>query len=215
MTATTRDTSEARERRFWDQKAKHYDRSMKLLGRPLPRVLELVADAVAGADEVLEVGAGTGLVTEAIAPRVRKLVATDYAENMVARLRDRVAAVGLTNVECAQADLYALEYPPAAFDAVVASNILHLVPDLPSALTALQRVLRPGGKLIAPTFCHDETRRAWFVSRLLSAVGQPMHRRFSAASLRAALEASGLRITGSETVPGPIPIVFVGAVTAG
>lgn len=214
MTARTeqpRRSSDARERRFWEQKAKHYDRSMKLFGRPLPRVLELTSEAVSGADSVLEVGAGTGLVTAAIAPHVRRLVATDYAEAMLTALRERIATGGLANVEAAHADIYALEYPSAAFDVVVASNVLHLVPDLAAALPALARVLRPGGKLVAPTFCHDETRVSWLLSRLLALGGQPMHRRFTAASLRQALEGAGFRVVRTETVPGPIPIVFIEA----
>jgi phosphatidylethanolamine/phosphatidyl-N-methylethanolamine N-methyltransferase len=200
-----------RERAFWERKAPHYDRvATGVFGRPLPRVLELTAEIVSGAGAVLEVAAGTGLMTAAIAPRVGHLVATDYADAMLERLRERVAAAGFPNVECTFGDIYALDYPPGSFDRVVAGNVLHLVPDLPGALQALCRVLRPGGMLIAPTFCHDETRLSWFVSRtLLAAMGQPMHRRFTAASLREALEREGLRVTRLEIVPGVIPITHV------
>ena len=209
----TQVSTEERERAFWEQKAKHYDSSMKLLGRPLPRILELTAESVSGADTTLEVAAGTGLVTAAIAPHTRRLVATDYAEAMLSALRERIAAAGLSNVELARADIYALDYPTATFDVVVASNVLHLVPDLANALAALRRVLRPGGKLVAPTFCHDETRLSWVLSRLLAIAGQPMHQRFTAASLRQALEIEGLRVGRSETVTGPIPIVFIEAIS--
>jgi phosphatidylethanolamine/phosphatidyl-N-methylethanolamine N-methyltransferase len=203
--------SEDRDRAFWERKAPQYDRVARgLFGRPLPRILELTADGVSGAETVLEVAAGTGLMTAAVAPRVRHLVATDYAEAMIARLRARIADAGLANVECAHRDIYALGYPPASFEAVVAGNVLHLVPDLARAIHALCHVLRPGGKLIAPTFCHDETWGAWLVSRsLMTLMGQPMHRRFTAASLRRALEQAGLRVTRSETVPGLIPITYV------
>jgi hypothetical protein len=63
--------NEDRDRAFWERKAAQYDRvAMGLFGRPLPRVLELTAEGVSGAEAVLEVGAGTGLMTAAIAPRV-------------------------------------------------------------------------------------------------------------------------------------------------
>jgi phosphatidylethanolamine/phosphatidyl-N-methylethanolamine N-methyltransferase len=65
---------------------------------------------------------------------------------------------GISNVESVHRDIYALDYPPDSFDVVVAGNVLHLVPDLERAHDALCHVLRPGGKLIAPTFVHDETR---------------------------------------------------------
>lgn len=198
-----------RDRTFWERHAENFDQSLKLFGHPYPRVLELTRESVSGADAVLEVAAGTGLITAAIAPRVRHLVATDYADAMVAVLRRRVEEASLSNVECARGDIYALEHPPWSFDVVVAGNVLHLVPDLPGALRGLIRVLRPGGKLIAPTFCHDETRISWLVSRALSVLGQPMHRRFTTASLRQALEEAGLGIRRSEAIPGLIPIAYV------
>ena len=207
---------EDRDRHFWEQKAPQYDRVAKgVFGRPLPRVLELTASGVSGAETVLEVAAGTGLMTAAIAPRVRHVVATDYADNMLALLRERMKSAGISNVEATHRDIYALGYPPASFDVVVAGNVLHLVPDLERALGALCHVLRPGGKLITPTFVHDETALAWVASRVLAyALGQPMHRRFTAASLRHALEQQGLRITRAETIPGVIPVAYVESVLA-
>jgi phosphatidylethanolamine/phosphatidyl-N-methylethanolamine N-methyltransferase len=203
-----------RDRDFWERKAPQYDRVAKgLLGRPLPRVLELTASGVSGAGNVLEVAAGTGLMTAAIAPRVRQVVATDYADNMLAILRERMKGVGISNVEAVHRDIYALGYPSDSFDVVVAANVLHLVPHLERALDALCQVLRPGGKLITPTFVHDETILARVLSRLFATLlGQPMHRRFTAASLRQALEQRGLRVTRAETISGPIPIAYVESV---
>ena len=203
-----------RDRDFWERKAAQYDRVAKgVFGRPLPRVLELTAGSVSGAGTVLEVAAGTGLMTAAIAPRVRQVVATDYADNMLAILRERMKSAGISNVEAEHRDIYALGFPRGNFDVVVAGNVLHLVPDLERALEALCLVLRPGGKLITPTFVHDETALAWVASRVLAKVaGQPMHRRFTTASLRQALEQRGLRVTRSETIPGLIPIAYVESV---
>lgn len=197
------------ERDFWEKTAPRYDRVARgLLGRPLPRAVELTASAVAGAGTVLEVAAGTGLLTAAIAPRVGRVVATDYADNMLAILRERMQRAGISNVETARRDIHALGYPPGTFDVVVAGNVLHLVPDLDRALDALCHVLRPGGKLIAPTFVHDETLRARVLSRLFAAL-MVMHRRFTSASLRQAIERHGVRVVRAETIRGPIPIAYV------
>ncbi len=125
------------------------------------------------------------------------------------QLERRVRDAKVANVRCEQADIYALRFDDGAFDAVVAANVLHLVPDLPGALAALRRVLKPGGRVIVPTFCHDETALSWVVSRALAVTGFPGHRRFTAKSLQQVVEDSGVRVTRTETLPGLIPIGYV------
>ena len=202
------------DRGYWERHAAHYDASLRLLGKPFPRMLELTQAAVRARARVLEVAAGTGLVTRALAQVASEVVATDYASAMVGMLERRVAELELANVRCEQADIYSLRFAPESFDAVVAANVLHLVPDFDGALAALRRVLRRGGTLVAPTFCHDERWLSAILSRAASLTGFPSHRRFTARSLRAALEASGARIERAETLPGLVPIGYVEATFA-
>jgi ubiquinone/menaquinone biosynthesis C-methylase UbiE len=208
----TADTSVARQRGYWDRHARSYDASMRFLGAPLPRVLELTAEGVRGADRVLEIGAGTGIFTDVIARGARQVVATDYSEAMVQELSKRVAGSGLTNVECRRADVYALDVEPASFDAVVAANVLHLLPDPSQAFEAIRGVLKPGGIFVAPTFCHDETLSAKIVSRMLAVTGFPGQRRFSAESLIGTVERAGFEARRSVLVPGIIPVLYVDAI---
>jgi phosphatidylethanolamine/phosphatidyl-N-methylethanolamine N-methyltransferase len=198
-------------RQYWDRHAGRYDRATRWLSRPLPRMLDLTVDAVRGSARVLEVAAGTGLVTTAIGPHVGEVVATDYASAMVAQLQERIRAAGLANVRCDQADLYRMTRPPASFDAVIAANVLHLVPDLAGALASLRDQLRPGGVLVVPTYCHAETFRAAVLSRLLALTGFPGERRLTTAELVESVTAAGLEVTRTETIPGPIPIGYVEA----
>ncbi|MDH3645442.1 MAG: class I SAM-dependent methyltransferase [Gammaproteobacteria bacterium] len=196
------------ERDYWERHARNYDASMRLLGGPLPRMLELASAAVRD-KQVLEVAAGTGIVTTAIAQTASNIVATDYAAAMVKKLEHRVRDARLANVRCEQADIYELRFAPDTFDVVVAANVLHLVPDLGRAIASIQRVLKPAGLLVAPTFCHDETKTAWLLSQLIALSGFPGHRRFTARSLTDTLQHQGLRIQRSETLSGLIPIGYV------
>ena len=200
------------DKEYWDRHARNYDASLRwVLGRPLPRMLELASAAVRGKLRVLEVAAGTGFVTSAIAQTSDSVVATDYAAAMVEALKQRVKRAGIENVTCEQADIYALPYPAGEFDTVVAANVLNLVPDLPAAIEALRKVTKPSGSLVVPTFCHDETRLSWLASRILAVSGFPGHRRFTMRSLRCALEENGVEVAHAELLSGLIPIGFVAA----
>ncbi len=200
------------DRDYWERHARNYDASLRwVLGRPIPGMLQLTSEAVRGKGRVLEVAAGTGIVTSAIAQNCDAVEATDYAAAMVDMLKQRIRDDGIENVTCAQADIYSLPYESGEFDAVVAANVLHLVPDLPAALKALRHVTKPGGTLVAPTFCHDQTRMSWVLSRLLAVTNFPVRRRFTVHSLGDALDENGLNVRRLELLPGVIPIGFVEA----
>jgi ubiquinone/menaquinone biosynthesis C-methylase UbiE len=198
--------------RYWNRNAGRYDRSMWLFGGPLPRAIALTAEAVTGAGAVLELAAGTGLFTGALSQVGGRVTATDFAPAMLDRLRARAAAAGWTNVTVEAADAGALPYPDAAFDAVVAANVLHVLPALDAVFPSVMRVLRPGGVFVTPTYCHDESFSARVTAGLLRRLtGFPGRRRFTVASLAQTLADAGYRVERVERVPGLMPIGFVAA----
>jgi ubiquinone/menaquinone biosynthesis C-methylase UbiE len=198
-------------RDFWERTAARYDTSMLLFGGPLEEMKRRVAEAVDGRSRVLELAAGTGLVTEAIAPVVTSLLATDYSAAMVAKLDGRLRAKGLSNVETRTLDVYELS-EEAAFDAIVATNVLHLLPDLDAALAAMGSALRPDGVLVVPTYCHDQTAVARSISTVMGVVGFPGQRRLTLERLEELVTSRGFEVRSSALLPGLLPIGFVSAV---
>lgn len=105
-----------------------------------------------GLDErstVVDLGAGTGQFTLAVAARCARVVAVDISPVMLARLRSKVVASGLSNVEVVNAGFLSYEHSGDAADFVYSRWALHHLPDFWKAL-ALHRmgsVLRPGGIL--------------------------------------------------------------------
>ena len=97
---------------------------------------------------ILEVAAGTGVVTRALAsalPESVSIVATDLNQAML----DQAAAVGTERpVEWRQADAARLPFPEETFDAVVCQFGAMFFPDRPLAFSEARRVLRPGGVFI-------------------------------------------------------------------
>ncbi len=105
--------------------------------------LDVDADTAA-----LEVGAGSGALTETLARRVGSVLATDFAPGMVELLIARMESVGATNVECRVMDGQALQLDDASFDRAVSSFAVMLFPDRAKAFSELHRILRPGGRAL-------------------------------------------------------------------
>lgn len=104
---------------------------------------------IGAASTVVDLGAGTGRFSLAVAGEVARVVAVDVSPAMQAVLRERVARGGAANVECVRAGFLTYEHTGRLADAVFTRNALHQLPDFWKAL-ALQRIaglLRPGGVL--------------------------------------------------------------------
>ena len=101
-------------------------------------------------DRVVDLGAGTGYVSLALAPQVDRVVAADLAKPMVDALAEKAARRSLGNVHPVVVDLSHLELPASSVDLVVSNYALHHLTD--SAKVALlaraSRWLRPGGRLV-------------------------------------------------------------------
>lgn len=114
-----------------------------------PFALDL-ADRVAALDPagVLELAAGTGVATRALArtlPARSTLVATDLNPAML----ERAAAVGAPRpVRWQQADAMHLPFEDGGFDAVACQFGAMFFPDKVRAFAEARRVLRPGGALV-------------------------------------------------------------------
>jgi ubiquinone/menaquinone biosynthesis C-methylase UbiE len=101
-------------------------------------------------DLCVDLGAGTGLLTLALAPRVQELVAVDISERMLERLDDTAAADGVDNVEPLVADLRRLPLEDESATLVVSNYAFHHLddPGKELALAEARRILRPGGRLV-------------------------------------------------------------------
>ena len=102
------------------------------------------AAAIMENDDVLDVGCGTGALTREVVKCAGSATGFDLSESMLG-----VARQACPTVTFQQGNVAELPFDNSSFDAVVSAFMLMFVPDPKQAVGQMQRVLRPGGRVVA------------------------------------------------------------------
>ena len=137
--------------RTWDRRVEKWHShvtSTETFGKMLNRLIQLASPKPS--DACVDLGAGTGFVTTALAPLVSWVVTVDISSAMAVALTERAAEDGLHNVSAEVKDLREFQLPPASVDLVVSSYALHHLTNRDKRVLVAQaaRWLRPGGRLV-------------------------------------------------------------------
>ena len=112
----------------------------EIMMKPVVEGRLLQALAVAGGDEVLEIGTGTGYLTACLARLGRDVLSIDLHEDFVVGARHRLGLAGITNVRTETANAFAWQ-PSRKFDAIAVTAAVAQVPE------RFGQWLKPGGRL--------------------------------------------------------------------
>ena len=112
----------------------------EIMMKPVVEGRLLQALAVAGGDEVLEIGTGTGYLAACLARLARAVHSIDYHEDFVARARHRMSVAGISNVRTETADAFTWQ-PGRTFDAIAVTAAVARVPE------RFGQWLKPGGRM--------------------------------------------------------------------
>ena len=190
---------------FWNTVAGVYGVFVNVINRKThQRLKQIVSDLIGPDDVVLECACGTGLLSAVIAPRCRRLTATDFSEKMLKQAKKNCSA--FPNASFARADITALSYPDGSFDQVVAGNVIHLLDNPLTALGELNRVCRDGGMLIIPTYMNKDAKGK--TSGFAGAVGKAgadFKRQFTVESYRQFFLDAGYSDVQIQLADGRIP----------
>ena len=130
--------------------------------------------------EVLELAAGTGIVTTELVRALpgASIVATDLNPAMVA-----LAGARVSGPTWRVADAQSLDFPPATFDLIVCQFGVMFFPDKPAAFAQAARVLRPGGHYVFTVWDRvDRSRFPTLMAALAELLPLTIHRTSSPAS---------------------------------
>jgi len=104
---------------------------------------------------LLDVGCGAGEMAQRIRQELgADVVALDSSQRMVDLTRER-------GIEAVLGDVQALPFADEEFDCVVAGWVLYHVVDRETAIAECSRVLRRGGRFVAPTLDDDNLSDLW------------------------------------------------------
>jgi SAM-dependent methyltransferase len=149
---------------------------------------------------VLDLGAGTGHATMAIAPHVSQVVAVDLSEKMLAQGASLARTRGLTNIQACLADVAALPFEAASFDAACTRYSAHHWPHPAAVLSELARVLPSGAPFVLIDTMAPEEPAADTFMNALELLRDGSHVRDARESeWRGMLLQAGFEITGARS----------------
>ena len=194
---------------FWDRTAIIYDRFMRRDAAAYDRMYALLRPVVRD-KTVLELAAGTGLIAKHIANAAEYIEVTDASEQMIRQAERENHA---ENLHFSVQDMFCLPYADAAFDVVIVSNALHIVPQPERALREIKRVLKDDGVLIAPTFTHAENSfpgkvKAFF----MNLAGFPLHSKWTSEEYLKFLQQNDWTVRKSVVLKASFPLTYTDCV---
>ncbi len=139
-------------RTHYDGAAVHWGKWADQLAEQQEKVNQglLAAAGVKPGAKLLDLASGAGepaLSASRLVGAEGQVTATDISAPMVSVLAGRAARHGVTNLRCEQADMEALPFADASFDAVTCRYGLMYARDPARALAEAARVARPGGRI--------------------------------------------------------------------
>ena len=189
---------------FWDKVSPLYDLFESVYnGKVYRGTGKKVAELIEPTDIVLECACGTGAITQYLAPKCRRLIATDFSTGMLRQAEKKCRKYG--NVAFRKADITNLKCKDERFDKVVAGNVIHLLPEPEKALHELERVVKPGGKIIIPTYINMSKGTGTAAVKLITLLGADFKRQFDLDSYKKKKKKKGYAGAEYHVVDGRMP----------
>jgi len=128
-------------------------------------------------DTVLDIAAGTGHLSRAMAPAVERVVGIDLTPEMLDEARRAAAGQGLANTEFVEGNAVDLPYADGAFPMVTSRLAIHHFDEPAVQVAEMVRVCAPGGRVAVVDMVSTEDARLAETHNRLERLRDPSHTR--------------------------------------
>ncbi|MFC4077606.1 methyltransferase domain-containing protein [Salinithrix halophila] len=141
--------------RQFNRLASEYDQVAVAQRRMAHRIMQILEDKEVEPKEILEIGCGTGYLTQLLTERYpeARFTVVDIADRMVAVARERTGRA--RDIQFVVEDVEEWSWRPDQFDLVVSNAVLHWFSQPAASLRGMGAALKPGGFFIGSTFGPD------------------------------------------------------------
>ncbi|MCH2080973.1 MAG: class I SAM-dependent methyltransferase [Saprospiraceae bacterium] len=141
--------------KFWDRVAYKSDGQ---LGKLTQKLVELSLKHISEDSIILDFGCGNGVLANAFAPKVKKVIGIDISKKMIEAAVHLSKGKKRKNTVFYTMDLLNSHFREESIDVVLAFNVLHYIQDMDAYLKKMNQLLKKNGLLICSTACMKEKR---------------------------------------------------------
>jgi len=165
-------------------------------------------------DTVLDYGCATGIISNAIADKVKEIHAIDISSKMIEIAKSKASERHIDNIHYAHTTIFDERYQKESFNVILAFRILHMLENPQAVVRRINELLKPGGVFISVTACMGDKKALLSMLVFLASKMKilPLHiNMFKLPELQGIITSEGFQIVECERMDDTLPHYCIAA----